>query len=69
MKTQFKINGLTCAACEKLSAKRLAKINGVTGVQVSRDSGVADIEADRPITLTEASAALSGTDYRAAALH
>ncbi len=65
MNTQFKINGLTCPACERLSAKRLYKIVGVSSATVSRDSGLANIEADREITLAEVNEALKETEYRA----
>jgi copper chaperone CopZ len=65
MTSKFKLSGLTCEACEKLSAKRITKINGVTNVVVNKTNGLAEITADREISLAEVQGALQGTEYRA----
>ena len=65
MINKFKLSGLTCAACEKLSAKRINKISGVAATMVDKDSGLAEITADREISLIEVQDALQGTEYQA----
>ncbi len=67
MKIDFKLEGLSCEACVKLSAKRIGRLAGVSGVAIDRDSGQAQVTADRAITLAEINQTLSGTDYRAVA--
>lgn len=66
MNIQFKIDGLTCEACEKISAKKIAKISGVSAVSVNKDSGLATISAERVIALEEINQALKDTDFKAA---
>lgn len=61
----FKISGLTCDACVKLSAKRIGRIPGVSAVQVDQDSGQASLVATREVTLAEINESLKGTEYRA----
>lgn len=65
MKTLFKLSGLTCEACEKLSAKRIGRIAGVSAVEVDKDSGRAEITADRAIDLKEVQDVLADTAYQA----
>jgi copper chaperone CopZ len=65
MKNRFKLIGLTCEACVKLSSKRLAKIAGVTGLEIDLPSGQAELEADREISVSEVNQALADTDFRA----
>lgn len=67
MKINFKLSGLSCEACIKLSAKRIGRLPGVSGVAIDRDSGRAEITADRTISLEEINQTLSGTDYQAVA--
>ena len=68
MQTKLKISGLTCEACERLSSKRIGRLDGVTAVTVSKDSGEALIEASRGLTAAEVNEALKDTAYRAEAL-
>jgi copper chaperone CopZ len=67
MKTNFKLTGLSCEACVKLSAKRIERLAGVSGVAIDRDTGQTEVTAERPINLKEVNEALSGTDYQAVA--
>ena len=63
IKINYKISGLTCEACLKLTKKRLEKISDVTEVNVNI-SGETQITALRPIEKTEIIEALKGTNYQ-----
>lgn len=67
MKIKFKLKGLSCEACVKLSAKKIGKLPGVAEVNVDLKSGQGELTADRPIKLEEINQALTGTDYQAVA--
>jgi copper chaperone CopZ len=68
MKINFKLTGLDCEACVKLSAKVIGRLSGVSEVAIDRASGQAVITADRPISLADINQALIGTDYQAVAV-
>lgn len=65
MKTNFKLKGLSCEACVKLSAKRIGQLPGVESVAIDRETGQAHLEANRVLELLEINQALVGTDYQA----
>ena len=60
----FKLSGLTCPACKKVSEKRLSLIPGAVRVEVNLDSGETAIEADRQISSGEIKLALKDTHYQ-----
>lgn len=65
MQTQtIKLSGLSCPACKKVTEKRIGGINGVSGVEVSINSGIAVINADREIALAEIKEVLKDTPYQ-----
>lgn len=64
MKTNFKINTITCDACVKLSSSALKKIPGVKNAEVKSD-GSATVESDKEITKEEISSALAKVDKTA----
>ena len=65
MQTQtIKLSGLTCPACKKVTEKRIGGLNGVIKVEVSLDSGIATIDADREITMFEINEVLKDTPYQ-----
>ena len=65
MPTQtIKLSELTCPACKKITEKRIGGISGVDKVEVSVDSGIASIEADREITTLEINQVLQDTPYQ-----
>ena len=65
MQTQsIKLSGLTCPACKKVTEKRIGSLSGVIKVEVSLDSGVATIDADREITTLEINEVLKDTPYQ-----
>lgn len=61
----FKITGLHCAACTKLTAKRLKGIPGVEDAEVQLENGRAVIQAGREVGLGEVQTALTGSEYDA----
>ena len=66
MQTQIiKLSGLTCPACKKVTEKRIRGLNCVIKVEVSLDSEVATIDADREITTLEINEVLKDTHYQA----
>jgi len=65
MQTQtIKLSGLTCPACKKVTEKRIGGLSGVSKIEVSLDSGIAEIEADREITKLEINQVLKDTPYQ-----
>lgn len=70
MDTQaFKITGLHCVACTKLTAKRLKNIPGVNDAVVDLESGKAEITAERELGVGEIKTALTGSEYDAEEYH
>lgn len=65
MLNKFHLTGLTCAACKKLSEKRIFAIAGVTNTVVNLDQKIVEITSDRQIKLDEVNNALQGTPYEA----
>lgn len=65
----YKITGLHCAACTKLTAKRLKAIPGVDDAVVQLENGKAEVRASRPVSLNEVQTALTGSEYDAEEYH
>lgn len=65
---KFKINGLTCEACVKLSTFKLKKLPGVKDVKISLATGEAKVAAESELDFSAVSQALAGTDYSAVKL-
>lgn len=63
-KQTIKLLGLTCPACKKVIEKRIGEIEGVTKVEVTIDSGIAAIDANKEITILEIKEALKDTPYQ-----
>lgn len=63
MITAFSLKGLHCAACKKLTEKRLGTISGVVSVNVDPISGIAKIESDQIVEASSVTKALAGTPY------
>ena len=59
----FRILGMHCAACTKLTAKWIKTLPGVRDVTVDLDTSRATVVADRPLGLDEVQSALRGSDY------
>lgn len=70
MSTQtFKITGMHCEACTKLTAKRLKGIPGVDEAVVHLEDGKAEVKASREVSLGEIQTALTGSEYDAEEYH
>jgi copper chaperone CopZ len=70
MTTQtFKITGLHCEACTKLTAKRLKGIPDVDDAVIHLENGKAEVQASREISLNEIQTALTGSEYDAEEYH
>ena len=65
MQTQtIKLSGLTCPACKKVTEKRIGDLDGVKKVAVTVDSGIATIDADREVMISEINEVLQDTPYQ-----
>ena len=65
MQTQiFKLSGLTCPACKKVTEKRIGNLPGVIKVAVTVDSGEAVVESDEKITNLQIKEVLKDTPYQ-----
>lgn len=61
--TTIYLTGLTCSACQKLTAKRIGKITDVVNVEVALN-GEAKITAKRTIAPSEVQEVLKDTHYK-----
>jgi len=59
----FKLSGLTCEACIKLSTSRLKKIPGVQEVKVDLNTGNVKVASAADIDLDTIKLSLADTDY------
>ncbi len=60
----FKLDGLSCEACVKLSVNRIKKIPGVQEVSIDLNTGVAKVSSEADIDLDIIKHSLAGTDYK-----
>lgn len=63
--TKFKINGLHCHSCVKLSKESIGEIPGVKSVDIKDLQGETEVVGDREISLDEVNKSLEGTGYTA----
>lgn len=63
IKTNYKVQGMTCTACAKLVSLRIKKIIGVMAVEVDHLCGKMTISSSRNLKVEEISAALASTDF------
>jgi copper chaperone CopZ len=59
----FKLKGLTCEACVKLSTSRIKKIPEVQDVKIDFKSGNAEVTSTADIDLDTIRRSLVGTNY------
>lgn len=62
---KFRLQGLHCEACVKLSTIRLKNISGVQEVKINLESGETTIVANRKLDFAEIEKVFLGTDYKA----
>ncbi len=66
VKVSLKIDGMVCTSCEQSIESKLTKIDGVKSVQVSQETGDAEVEFDASkITEETLIAGISELGYKA----
>lgn len=63
MTTTVTVQGMTCGHCVEAVRSEVAKIDGVTGVEVDLESGRVDIDSDRPVAEADLRAAVDEAGY------
>ena len=63
MEKVLKVEGMTCAHCQKHVTNALAKLDGVTSVDVSLEAKTATVKADRDIPVAEFEKAITDAGY------
>ena len=63
-KNVFRLSGLTCTACKKISEKRISAIPGVSAVEVDFNTGETVVRSIQPISHLDIESALEGTPYQ-----
>ena len=66
VKQELKIEGMMCAHCQKHVNDALAKMTGVTAVDVNLEAGVATVTADREISRSEFAQVIADAGYELA---
>jgi copper chaperone len=62
-RTEVNVAGMTCPHCVRSVTEELTGIDGVSGVEVSLDSGAVTVLADREVGRPEIAAAVDGAGY------
>ena len=62
----YRVVGMTCGHCVASVTAELAKLRGVTGVDVDLDSGDVTVLSDRSLDLDEVRAAVDEAGYQLA---
>lgn len=60
---KFRLEGLHCPACVKLSTLRLKSIDNIENINIDLESGVTEISSNREIDYSEVEQVFRGTDY------
>jgi Cu+-exporting ATPase len=63
MEKVLKVEGMMCAHCQKHVTNALAKLDGVTSVDVSLETKTATVKADRDIPVAEFEKAITDAGY------
>jgi Cu+-exporting ATPase len=63
MEKVLKVEGMTCKNCQKHVHNALAKMEGVTGVEVSLEAKTATVQASRDIPVAEFEKAITDAGY------
>jgi len=64
--TTFTVTGMTCGHCVAAVTEEVAKLDGVTGVDVDLASGAVTVRADGPIDAAAFAAAVDEAGYEVA---
>lgn len=63
-KIEFKLEGLNCEACVKLSTNRFKKIPGVLDVNINLETGKTTVIGEEDVFLNNLEDSLVGTNYK-----
>ena len=59
----YAIKGMTCSHCVDAVSTELARLDGVTGVDVDLERGTAAVTSDRPLEIENVRAAVDEAGY------
>jgi copper chaperone len=65
-RTNVVVAGMTCEHCVKSVSEEISEIDGVTGVDVTLESGAVTVLSERAVGRTEIAAAVSEAGYELA---
>ena len=63
MQTTIKVDGMMCKHCQKHVHDALAKMDGVTAVEVSLETNTATVDATREISVDEFAKVIEDAGY------
>lgn len=63
--TQFQVTGMTCGHCEMSVREEVQEVAGVTGVEVSHQSGQLTVTSSEPVDEAAVIAAVEEAGYQA----
>ena len=61
--TTFRVEGMTCSHCVQAVTNEVAKLSGVTSVDVRLDGGLVTVESDGPLDPADLAAAVDEAGY------
>ena len=61
--TEYQVTGMTCGHCEMSVREEVGEVPGVTGVEVSHETGRLVVESDQPIDDAAVQAAVEEAGY------
>ena len=64
MTTQFQVTGMTCGHCEMSVREEVQEVAGVTGVQVSHQTGQLSVTSAEPVDKAAVIAAVEEAGYQ-----
>lgn len=63
--TEYQVTGMTCGHCEGAIRTEVSEIDGVTGIEVSAQSGRLTVTAEQPVDDAAVIAAVDEAGYQA----
>ncbi len=61
--TTFRVNGMTCAHCQRAVTEEIAAVAGVETVTVDLSTGTVSVTASRPVDRADIAAAVDEAGY------
>ncbi len=63
--TEYQVTGMTCGHCEGAIRREISEIDGVTGIEVSAQTGHLAVTAEQPVDDSTVIAAVDEAGYTA----